>query len=486
MTTTWKTHVRTAAVLAVNLALVACGGSDPAPTDGGTGGTGVTAQATSQGAITATGPLTVNGIRFDASSATIRIDGAAGRPESELKPGMVARVRGTKDDAAGSGRATEVEAHRALAGKVDDKGNGTLRVGGHEVEIEQETRFDDDAARLASIAVGERVRVHGHPTALGRIRATRVEKEAGSSESFDVKGFVSDLDRAAGRFTLKVTPDAASSYAVTLASGVSVPAGVVNGAYVEVRSATAPVAGALVATAVALEDGSLGAAQAEAEVEGLVTSGTPASFVVDGHAVATTASTRWENGVPADLAPGVKVEAEGRLDGSGVLAATKVSFRANVLLQGPVASVTATSAREGTFRVLGLTVRADALTEWRASGGAALDLTAIGSGPVEVRGTATASGEIAATRITATNDDRLYLQGTATAKDAAQGSLVVLGITVQAGAGAEFSGAAGTATTGAAFFAEVAAGRTVVKARSRAPLAGGTLTADRLEVEGSR
>ncbi|HET8733958.1 MAG TPA: DUF5666 domain-containing protein [Anaeromyxobacteraceae bacterium] len=485
MKRTKKTFLRTAAAMAAALAVAACGSSDSSPQGAG-GGTGGTPVATSQGAITSTGPLTVNGVRFDASAASITIDGVSGRSESELRSGMVVKVKGTKDDASGSGRATEVEAHRALAGKVDDKGSGTLRVGGHEVEIEQETHFDDDATRLASIAVGDRVRVHGHPTSLGRIRATRVEKEPGTSEAFDVKGVVLDLDRAAGRFTLKVTPDAASSYAVTLASGVSIPAGVVNGSWVEVRSATAPVAGALVASAVVLEDGSLGAAQAEAEVEGLVTSGTSASFVVDGHSVTTTASTRWDNGVPADLAPGVKVEAEGRLDAAGVLVATKVSFRANVLLQGPVASVAATSAREGTFQVLGITVRTDALTEWRASGGGALDLTNVGAGPVEVRGTLTASGEIAATRVTATNDDRLYLQGTATAKDATYGTLTVLGITVQAAPGAEFSGAAGTATTSAAFFAEVVAGRTVVKARSRVAFAGGTLTADKLEVEGSR
>ena len=107
-------------------------------------------------------------------------------------------------------------------------------------------------------------------------------------------------------------------------------------------------------------------------------------------------------------------------------------------------------------------------------------------GSVEVRGSLTASGEIAATRVTATNDDRLQLQGTATAKDATAGTLTVLGITVVAGPGAEFSGVAGTATTSSAFFAEVVAGRTVVKARSRVAFASGTLTAEKFEVEGSR
>jgi hypothetical protein len=358
------------------------------------------------------------------------------------------------------------------------------------VEVEHATEFENRASGLDSVSVGERVRVHGHPTSTGRIRATRVDKEAGGTEDFEVKGFVSGLVVASGTFTLKVTPDATSSLAVTLAAGVTLPAGVADGSYVEVHSASRPVAGALVATAVALEDAKLGEAEAEAEVEGLVTSGTSAQFVVDGQTVATSATTRWDNGLPADLVPGAKVEAEGKLDSAGVLQAEKVSFRANLRVQGPVSGVVATSAREGTFQVLGLTVRTDAWTEWRSSGsggggGGTLDLTTIGAGPVEVRGTPGPGGEIIATRIEATNDDRLYVQGPVTSKDATAGTLTILGLTVQTGASTEFGGSSGPSTS-AAFFAEVVAGKTVVKARSRSPLSGVIFTADQVEIEGSR
>ena len=476
-------------LLAAALVVAACGGSspDPATPGGGGGGGTATVTAASRGVVTAIGALTVNGIAFDTSSAQIRIDDNPGRPESEIKVGMVVTVKGSKDDAAGIGRATEVEAHHVLRGKVDDKGGSVLRVGGHEVEVEHGTEFEDRLNRLGSVSVGERVRVHGHATATGHFRATRVEKETGSSEDFEVKGFVSDLDRAAGKFTLKVTPDAASSYAVTLGAGASIPAGVVNGSFVEVRSAAAPVAGALTATAVQLEDAKLGGAQAEVEVEGIVTSGTSSQFVVEGQTVATSASTRWENGVPGDLATGVKVEAEGTLDTAGVLQARKVSFRANIRLQGAVSGVTSTTAREGSFRLLGLTVRTDAWTEWKSSGGgASLDLTTIGAGPVEIRGVPGPSGEIVATRVDATNDNRLYLQAPVTSKDAAAGRLVILGITVQTGSGTEYRDSSGAAITAAAFFDLVVVPRTVVKARSRLPMSGSTLSADQVEIEGSR
>jgi len=468
--------------------LAACGASSSTAPAGGGGPGGGTTTTISKGVVTATGGVTVNGVRFDTSAAQIRIDDNPGRPESELKVGMVVKVKGSKDDAAGTGRATEVEAHHVVRGKVDGKGASLLRVGGHEVEVEHGTEFEDPASRLDAIAVGERVRVHGHPSSNGRFRATRVEKEPGASEDFEVKGFVSDLSVAAGTFTLKVSPDAASSYAVTRAPGAVLPTYLANGSYVEVRSASAPVAGALLATAVVLEDGKLGLAQAEAEVEGLVTSGTSAQFIVEGQGIATSASTRWENGLPSDLVPGGKVEAEGRLDDAGLLQATKVSFRANVRLQGPVSNVVPTSAREGTLQLLGLDVRTDAWTEWKSpgGGGGSLDLTTIGAGPVEVRGVPGATGEIVATRVEATNDARLVLQGPVSSKDATAGRLVILGLTAQAGASTEYRDSSDAPLSAAAFFGQIAVPRTVAKVRSRDPLSGTTLSVEQVEIEGSR
>ena len=182
------------------------------------------------------------------------------------------------------------------------------------------------------------------------------------------------------------------------------------------------------------------------------------------------------------------MEAEGRLDAAGVLQATKVSFRANARIQGPVSSVVATSAHEGSFRLLGLTVRTDAWTEWNVvrRWRRTLDLTTIGNGPVEVRGVPGQAGEIIATRIDATNDNRLVLQGPVSSKDAAAGRLVILGLTAQAGASTEYRGSSDAALPAAAFFDLVILPKTVVKVRSRDPMSGTTLTAEQMEIEGSR
>jgi len=91
-----------------------------------------------------------------------------------------------------------------------------------------------------------------------------------------------------------------------------------------------------------------------------------------------------------------------------------------------------------------------------------------------------------ATRVDATSDDRLYLQAPVSSKDAAAGRLVILGITVQTGSGTEYRDSSGAAITAAAFFDLVVVPRTVVKARSRLPMSGSTLSADQVEIEGSR
>ena len=72
------------------------------------------------------------------------------------------------------------------------------------------------------------------------------------------------------------------------------------------------------------------------------------------------------------------------------------------------------------------------------------------------------------------------------AKDAAAGRLTILGITVQAAAGAEYRDSSDAPLSAAAFFDLVVVPRTVVKARSRVPMSGTTFTADALEIEGSR
>jgi hypothetical protein len=476
-------------LLLASTLLAACGTSTPS--GGSSAGTPPTPNLFLKGAITAreAGQIEVSGVAV-ATPTSVRIEGAE-RPESELKLGMQVKVK-----AHGAGRRAEgleIEAEDAVKGTVDSTGEDRLVVGGQTVRIDDSTEFEDPARRLGAVAPGQRVRVSGVPDDRGGLRATRVEATSDAAHELELKGFVSGVSTTG--FTLRLSPDSgpADTYQVTLAAGVTLPPGVVEGAFVEVRSAAAvPADHAIVASSVALEDARAGEAGGETEVEGLVTSGSSDLFMVAGTSVATSAATRWDGGLPADLAVGVKVEAEGVMGGDGVLVAARVRFEASGRLIGQLTGL-AGAGGATTFAVNGVAVAGDGATDWRTAA------AALAEGQwVEVRGQAARAGAgLVASRIElrSRGNGRPVIQGVATAFDAAAGTVTILGATVTVDGATEFhghedrSGLDGPALGRDAFFSGLTAGVTVVKGVGQGSAdwtTGPTGAARSLELQGAR
>jgi hypothetical protein len=485
MTTTTRTLLLLAAAL-----LAACGASS---SSGPVTPAGASANLLLKGAITSrsAGRIEVNGVTVD-TPATVRIEGVE-RPESELQDGMQVRVKLHADATGRHGEGLEIQAEDAVKGKVEARDATTISVGGQTVRVDDSTHFEDEAGRLDSIQAGDRVRVSGVADDRGGLRATRIDKLAGTSDDFEVKGIVSEL--SAGGFTLLLSPDAgpADTYTVNLLGGATLPAGMANGALVEVRSLKPVQAGNVIeASAVVIEDRLTGAPGSEAEVEGIVTSGTAASFVLDGVTVTTSDATSWTGGLPADLLPGARVEAEGSLDSNGVLSARKVTFEASARLVGTAGALALDGGGLGSLTVDGVTVVIDALTEQRD---AAASLAA--GEWIEVRGAPGRDGtSLVATRLSRSGDQRPAITGVVSAKDAAAGTLTILGKTIATGAveadgfhgQGDASGASGAPLPSSAFFAAVTVGQTIVEARGKdaAAFADPVLTAREVELEGDR
>lgn len=479
-----RTARKTTLLALAALALSACGSSSSpsSPSDPG----GAPASRASRGAITAkdSTSITVNGIRLSTQGATVRSgDGAVG--QDALAKGMVVTVKGGFDDRTGS--AVEIEVEHGLEGRVDDKGTDFIRVGGQIVRVDDTTEFgEDNPARLGSIVPGTTVvAVSGVPDDKGGLRASRVDdsrRDGGVSsddDDLDVKGFVSALSGSS--FQLRLSPDSVA-YWIVDASGISLPSGLANGAYVEVHTLSAPAAGAapvlgtIVASRIEIEDRF---GESEVEVEGIVTSGSDARFVVDGVTVVTDGSTRWELGAPADLVPGVKVEAEGRLV-DGELHAHKVSFRPGVRLTGTIDGLDGAS-----MTVLGVRVQ---LTSYMDN-----DFGPLANGvKVEVRGNPSASGQgIVAYRVTGPsgNESRVFVRAVATAKT--DSTFTVMGFEVLTSRASFRLDANGDGVkeevSRSTFFAAVEPGRTVLKARADSAadvdLVSRTLLADEIEIE---
>jgi len=460
--TPFRRIVKSAFLTCVAAILVACGGgggggdNTPAAAGGPAGGATGASAGVSQGVVTALGSVFVNGIEFSTTGATIRIDDNPG-VESDLKVGMVVKVRGTSDDATRKGTATQVEARDILEGRISsvDAVNRTITVMGQTVRIEDNiTRLNDDDLQKVfangNFQVNDMVEVHGFADDQGGVRATRVLRKA--TGEFESKGFVTGL--GASSFGLSLTPGGTAAVTVNFTAG-SLPAGTVNGSFVEVKSALAPVGSVVTANLIRLED-KLGAAGEKAEVEGIVSSGTLASFVINGQPVVTSASTVFEGGVAGDFAIGAKLEAEGPLDANGAIAATKISFRSNVRIEGDASAVTATG-----LTVLGKTVAINQFTR--------IDNGPVVNGHVEVRAVADRNGNLVATRIVVQGaSTKAFLQGPVTAADSVAGTLTILGNTVVSDGSTEWrvsNNSTELPVSKAAFFAQIRANATVVKVK---------------------
>lgn len=469
--------------LALAGALAACdGGSDGAPAPPGT-------EAVARGAI-APGPgLVVAGAPFSAAGADVVVQGVGGRSPAELLPGRVARVRAVLSEVGAD--ALEVRIEPAVVGRAGRVtvaplgGVRTMDVRGLPIVLDPLTlvvdRRGSPVGPDAIVPNTDRISVHGFPDEAGRIRATRVEILPGSIDDLALRGWVSGLDAAGGGFDLAVTPGAPAeaTLAVVLAADAALPAGVVDGAFVEVRSVTPWVLvdpasrPPVVASSVTLEDPGLGAG-AEARVEGIVASGDAAAFAVPGASVVTGGGTTFENGGRDELAPGSKVEVEGTLDPDGVLQARAVAFRPSIRLQDRARFVTAS-----TVHLCGLTVHLDELTRRPA--------TLAPGRTYAVRARPHENGvHLVATRIDDLGDEpEVSVQGPVQSVDRAARTVRVFGVTLDVGAAERIAGLDGVPLQPAAFLDRVAPG-TVVRARADGPFPGTPFVPRVLEIAGRR
>lgn len=464
----------------VMLFVAACGG-------GGDSGGGTTTPPTvgidgggfSSGTITGFGSVIVNGVRFTTTTAAITIDGRSGASESELKVGQVVEVRGRFDSNGTTGTATTITFNDSTEGPVSavDTVAGTLVVLGQTVRVNGATVFDDrfTTPSLAGIAVGSVVEVSGFRNAAGEIVATRIEPKAAGG-TFELTGTVSALDTTNRRFNIGAT---VINYAnVTPTDGT-----LSNGGCAEAKG-TAFAGGALTATSVEVKScGPTGANDDVAEVEGLITRFVSATdFDVGSQRVTTTGTTTYENGVVGDLRVGLKVEAEGRLNASGLLTARKVQIKPDTSLR-LLGTVDSLDAAAGTLRVFGLTVSTGAITAYEDKSSANIRqfrFADLRTGDyLEVRGFAgTTANTLVAARIERDDlDSRREIQGVA-ASPATAPNLTIFGISVST-AGAQYRNEAGASITQAAFFA--AAGNRLVKVRGS--WNGSSFTATEAELE---
>jgi hypothetical protein len=291
---------------ALVLGMAACGGGVEV---GGTG-TG----STIVGPVAGFGSIIVDGVRIDERTAQVRnADGnTVGRDAVKLGTFVEVATGPIADDGAGNRSATaqSVQIRTELRGSVQAIDLAAMRVTvlGQVVSITAGTVIDGGAA---SLALGQVVEIHGSQDVQAqRFVATRIEAVSGSPE-FKVRGVAQNVTAAPPRLTI-----AGTGYDL---ERTGIPAGVVDGSFVELRVEPVQRNGLWVATKAKSDDRRLPDGQST-ELEGTVSSlTTPTQFEVDGLPVDARAAT-FEG--PA-VVLGIKVKVKGSVV-SGVLQASSV------------------------------------------------------------------------------------------------------------------------------------------------------------------
>lgn len=442
--------------------LAACGGGG---SSGGIGGTGNNPDV-AVGTITQFGSVWVNGVEYDTSDTTIRIDDNPGA-ESDLRIGMVVRVDGSISGA----RAGEITVDGAVRGFVEQVVDANrIVVMGQTIQIDNTTRFENGIRPV----LGNRVDVHGLVAGDGVISAGYIErKTTAPTPPFAVKGVVKNHSTAAQTFQV-------GTLTVVYASPTigDMPGGSWNGLEVEVKGsscAAAPVCGTLTATKVEPNGVDVSGAE-KAEVEGVVSAVTAGGFTLGGVQVTTSTSTRYEGGLAAELLVGSQVEVEGPVSG-GTIAATKVSFRDAVRIEGDIASISGDTLTIAGLGGVGISVTS--FTELRDV--ASVGALAVGN-HLRLRGKLGSGNSMVATRLelrSDTPDVDMELQGPVTAFTA-ETSVTLLGVAVPTSSISSYRNASGTLIDRAAFFAALKVG-TLAKAKGER--IGATVTWSELELE---
>ncbi len=426
------------------LVLAACGGGS-GTNIAGIDRTGTPAIA-AYGTISAFGSVVVNGVHYDTSGATITINGDPGT-QADLAIGDVVLVKGTLDSGGAKGVAASVSFDPNVEGPITsiDLTANTLVALGQLVRVSADTSFDSSIQppALSSLALGDVIEVSGLVQADGSISATRIEHRPVGGP-YEVLGVVSGHQPAQHTFLIGIQ---VVNYQSAVVSGV--PNGVIaNGQRLQVKGSL--VNGVLVATRVEYEGNTLGGVSGERrEVEGAITRFASATdFDVSGLPVTTNAQTQFEDGTAADLAPNVKVEISGSLNGAGVLVASKVEVRRSAPLR-IVAPVDSVDAGGGSLVVLGVTVRIDALTRLEDQSSQevrpfSLANLAVGD-YVEVRGneSPTGSGQVLATLVQRNDPQQsAQVQGFVQSVSPPQ-NFVVFGVQISTNGSTQFDGVSG-------------------------------------------
>jgi len=362
-----KIHRLGIVALAVSAALGLSACNDTASNDDST-----TSTTTTSGVITGFGSVFVNGVEYETGAAEVLVEGTP-LDESALKVGMVVVLEGSVNPDGSTGEALSIRYADEVDGEVlanNVATDNTLTIMGMTVHVDADTvfeSFDPNQLGPADIQPGNLVEVSGFSSGDGNIYATRIEVKKAQrdpGEEMALKGEIQNLDTNTQTFFVGSQKIDYSSANLDLGDVGSLT----DGLFVEVKSTQGFVSGTLIASEIELEGDGKREIEVpegkELEIEGVITAVIdPQNGIVEvnGQRVQLSVDTEGEGLDLNNLAVGMKVKVEGKVNGDGVLVAEEMKAKPKAELE-IAAKVEAVDVNAGTLTLLGQTIRVTAET----------------------------------------------------------------------------------------------------------------------------
>lgn len=472
---------------AIGMAGVLSACSDGSPSaSASAGGASGSGSASASGTVTGFGSIIVNGKRFETEGTSVSIDD---QPSSQcavsptnrcgLQEGMTVKVSGSFNGS--TNRAASIVQEDTLEGPITsvDIANSQFAVLGQTVLVDDTTKFDS-GLNFAALGAGNVVEVSGFVKSDGVIAAGFIERKALVGDcalTCEIKGVAKNHNHATTRFEIGGLTVIYNNTTL-IDNSLPPPNGSNwNGLFVEVKGVSL-VGSTLTASRVEHENDGVGNGNVvdEFEVEGFVTqagtaNGNVIDFTIGTTPVITTANTEFRGGMVDEIVVGAKLSAEGRFDGT-TLIAKHVKFHASVRLEGDATVSGNTLTLAG---LPGVTITANGQTELKD----AASLNDLNGNHVRVRGRVTGPNTVIVTRIELRSPDSdVDLQGPV---QSISGTVIeILGVFVDLSAINQFESVSGTSMSRAAFLAAVEVNSLV---KVKGVLNGGTVTWDEAELE---
>lgn len=310
------------------LLLVSCGGgggiSSILTVDGGISGTGI-----SQGPISGFGSIYVNGVKYEVDEATLLRNGKPVSTQTEFQLGEIIKITGQINQDGLTGTANTVEFNNAFEGNITQTSQDDLSIEvlGQTI-ISTGTTLLHGFQQLQALQLDNIVEISAQRNANQQWIASSITLKQpvfknGVSE-LSIQGRISNIDQRQQTFQIGKQVIFYGNVAQTLVSG-----SLVNDIYIEVTSSQALQNGQLIAKTMNIVNRSNHfPSGSELELTGYIDQFTSSSeFHVNGQAVVTLGSVKFENGQASDLKLNTLVEVEGTINQQGVLETEEVSIK---------------------------------------------------------------------------------------------------------------------------------------------------------------